>query len=197
MRTNPLCNGFSYSGGYLSANYAQLRLFSVIITTISDLSLQYDEDLSLLRVEWASGQDMRTFRASAEQLLHVIRQRAVRNLLFEMNTFPDISVYDQVWLGVSWMPVLVKLPLERVVLAIGRRRVHNQLAIDSLIALFRPFIKFDIQFFSTAVPGLDWLSDGAARLPALLAEWNAVYGPHLPASAAGLAEPRALYQPGP
>ena len=106
----------------------------MIIATIPDLSLQYDEALGLLRVEWCSGQDMRTFRASATQLLLLLRQLDVRNMLLEMNTFPDISVYDQVWLGTNWMPVLVKLPLERVVLAIHRRRVHNQLAIDSLLA---------------------------------------------------------------
>lgn len=167
----------------------------MIITTISDLSLQYDEALGMLRVEWSSGQDMRTFRASAEQLLLLARQLNVRRVLLEMNTFPDISVYDQVWLGLNWMPVLVKLPLERLVLAIGRRRVHNQLAIDSLLAMSRPFIKFDIQFFTTATPGLYWLSDYSDRMPALLAEWNAVYGPGLP-PAGGLTEPTVFYRPG-
>jgi hypothetical protein len=165
----------------------------VIITTIPDLSLQYDEALSLLRVEWAAGEDMRFFRASAEQLLQLVNQRGVRNILVEMNTFPDISVYDQVWLGVNWMPVLVKLPVERLVLAIHRRRVHNQLAIDSLIALFRPFIKFDIQFFSTAAPGLHWLSDYSSRVPALLAAWDAAHGRG--SAHGGASEPRARYLP--
>lgn len=148
----------------------------MIITTIPDLSLQYDEALSLLRVDWASGEDMRTFRASAEQLLSTVHQHGVRNLLLEMNTFPDISVYDQVWMGTSWMPLLVTLPVERVVLAINRRKVHNQLAIDSLIAMSRPFIKFDIQFFATATPGLHWLSDYSARVVELAAEWEATHG---------------------
>ncbi|MBF9142941.1 hypothetical protein [Hymenobacter properus] len=161
----------------------------MIITSIPDLSLQYDEALSLLRVEWAAGEDMRTFRNSAEQLLQLVNQHSIRNMLLEMNTFPDISVYDQVWLGVNWMPVLVKLPLQRVVLAIHRRRVHNQLAIDSLIALFRPFIKFDIQFFSTAAPGLQWLGDYSERIPALLTEWDAVHGP----TSGGVGESRQMY----
>ncbi|GAC1379041.1 MAG: hypothetical protein NVSMB30_27000 [Hymenobacter sp.] len=165
----------------------------MIITTISDLSLQYDEALGLLRVEWASGADMRTFRASAELLLQLTVRLEVRSMLLEMNTFPDISVYDQVWLGVNWMPGIVKLPLERVVLAIHRRRVHNQLAIDSLIAMSRPFIRFDIQFFATAIPGLQWLSDYSARLPTLLAEWDAVYGP-TPLEPGTWAEPRPVYR---
>lgn len=115
-------------------------------------------------------------------------------MLLDMNTFPDISVYDQVWLGVNWMPTLVKLPLERVVLAINRRRVHNQLALDSLISMSRPFIKFDIQFFSAAVPGLHWLCDYSDLLPPLLTEWDAVYGAGLTALG-GASESRPLYSP--
>ena len=134
---------------------------------------------------------MRTFRAGAEQLLTIAQARAVRHLLLDMNTYPDISVYDQVWLSAHWMPALVQLPLERVVLTIGRRRVHNQLALDSLIALSRPFIKFDIQFFPAAVPGLHWLCDYSNRLPALLTEWDAVHGP----SPDRVAVPPAFYRP--
>lgn len=165
----------------------------MIITSIPDLSLQYDEALSLLRVEWASGQDMRTFRLSAEQLTHVMAQLQIRHLLLEMNTFPDISVYDQVWLGASWMPSMIRLPIEKVVLVIHHRRVHNQLAIDSLIGMSRPFIKFDIQFFSTTISGLHWMSDYAERIPHLLAEWQAVHGPGKPAAPGTFAEPRPDY----
>jgi hypothetical protein len=138
--------------------------------------LQYDEQLSLLRIEWASGADTRTLRQSAEQLLTLDRELGVRHLLLNMNTFPDISVYDQVWLGVSWMPGIMKLPLERVVLVNNRHRVHNQLAIDSLLAMFRSIIKFDIQYFPQPEPGLQWLADYSARLPELQAEWNTVFG---------------------
>ena len=148
----------------------------MIITSITDLSLQYDEPLGLLRVEWASGTDMRTFRASAEQLLQLSQRLAVRHLLLNMNTFPDISVYDQLWLGAHWLPGVVQLTLERVVLVIHRRRVHNQLALDSLIAMARPFIRFDIQYFPQPGPGLHWLSDYSDRLPVLLAEWDALHG---------------------
>lgn len=163
--------------------YNSLRPLSVIITSISDFSIQYDELLSLLRVEWASGDDTRTLRASAEKLLQLELQIGVRNLLLNMNTFPDISVYDQLWLGTHWLPGIAKLPLERLVVVNSGRRVHNQMAIDSLIVLARPFIKFDIQFFPQAASGLQWLSDYSEHLPALLAEWDAVYGPstHLPA----------------
>ncbi len=92
------------------------------------------------------------------------------------------------------MPGLMKLPIERMVLAINRHRVHNQLAIDSLIASARPLIKFDIQFFLTVVPGLHWLCDSSPRLPMLLAEWNAVHGSGLPSASGNLAEPPSFYR---
>ena len=148
----------------------------MIITNISDFSLQFDEELSLLRIEWASGDDTRTLRGSATQLLELALELGTRHWLMNMNTFPDISVYDQVWLGAHWMPGVVKLPLERVVLVNHRRRVQNQLAIDSLISTVRPFIRFDIQFFPQAESGLQWLSDRSPRLPGMLAEWNALHG---------------------
>ena len=164
----------------------------MIITNISDFSLQFDEELSLLRIEWASGNDMRTFRASAEQMLVLSERLQVRRLLLNMNTLPDISVYDQVWLGAHWIPAVAKSTLERVVLVNHRRRVHNQLAIESLLAQMLPIIRFDIQYFPQSGPGLHWLSDYSDRLPALLAEWDAVHGPASPGSGANKSYP--LYQ---
>ncbi len=154
-----------------------LRPNPVIITSIPDFSLQFDPELSLLRIEWAAGDDTRNLRESAIKLLAVDRELAVRHLLLNMNTFPDISVYDQLWLGTHWMTGIVKLPLERVVIINNRHRIHNQLAIESMIALVRPFIKFDIQFFPQAISGLRWLSDFSPRLPEMMAEWNRVFAP--------------------
>ena len=161
----------------------------MIISSISDFSLQYDQPLALLRVEWASGNDMRTFRTSAEHLLQVSQQLQVHHLLLNMNTLPDISVYDQVWLGTHWMPAVVKSVLERLVLVNHRRRVHNQLAIESLLMQISPSIQFDIQYFPQVAAGLHWLSDDSDRLPALLAEWDEVHGPA--ALAPGIAESRS------
>ena len=150
----------------------------MIITSIPDFFLQYDEELSLLRVEWAAGDDTRNLRASASQLLRLDQELGMSKLLLNMNTFPDISVYDQVWLEAHWMPGIVRLPLERVVFINNRHRVHNQLAIESMLALVRPFIKFDIQFFPNAVSGMRWLGDFSPRLPEVMAEWNAVFAPN-------------------
>ncbi len=89
-----------------------------------------------------------------------------------MNTVPNISVADQLWLGAYWMPGLVQLPLENLVLAIDQTRVHNQLAIDALHDLVQPAIRFASHYFPDSESAVRWLAEGTNRLPALLAEWR-------------------------
>ncbi|MBC8085440.1 MAG: hypothetical protein H7Z21_19750 [Hymenobacter sp.] len=145
----------------------------MIISSIPDYHLQYDEVLGLLRLEWISGDDTLTLRASAGQLLELARQLTVRTLLLDMNTVPNISVDDELWLGTHWMPGIVQLPLKHLVLAINSDRIHNQLAIDALHDLVQPAIRFESHYFSDADSALHWLTEGTDQLPALLAEWRA------------------------
>ena len=145
----------------------------MIIRSISDFCLQHDEASGLLRLEWVSGANTRTLRTSAALLLRLARWLAVRHLLLDMNTVPDLSVEHQLWLGTHWMPAIVELPLERLVLVIDSNRVHNQLAIDALHDLVQPSIRFDSQYFSEPEAAMHWITDASDRLPVLQAEWNA------------------------
>jgi hypothetical protein len=145
----------------------------MIIRSIPDFCLQYDQSLSVLRLEWVTRYGMQGMRASAQELMALMRGLFVRHLLIDMNTIPDLSAADQEWLGAQWMPELVTLSLERLVLIIDSDRVHNQLAIDVLHDLVQPGIRFDAQYFSDHASALHWLTDGSDRLPALEAEWAA------------------------
>ncbi|GAB3307549.1 hypothetical protein ACFQT0_11185 [Hymenobacter humi] len=145
----------------------------MIISHIPDFSLQYDAALGLLRLEWISGEGTKTLRTSAAQLLDLARQLTVRALLIDMNSVPNIPVEDELWLGTHWMPNIVQLPLEHLILAIDSNRIHNQLAIDALHDLVQPSIRFESHYFSDAASAMHWLTEGTSRLPALLAEWHA------------------------
>ena len=145
----------------------------MIISSIPDFRLQHDEALGLLRLEWISEAHTATLRSSATALLDLARQLAVRVLLIDMNTVPNISVEDEFWLGAHWMPGIVQLPLEHLILAIDTAQQHNQLAIDALHDLVQPAIRFESHYFSDADSAVYWLAEGTGRLPALLAEWNA------------------------
>lgn len=57
--------------------------------------LQHDSTLELLRPEWVA----RTLRASALHLLELLQELQARHLLLDMNSVPNLSVDDQLWLG--------------------------------------------------------------------------------------------------
>jgi hypothetical protein len=145
----------------------------MIIRSIPDFCLQYDHSLSVLRLEWVNKYGMQGMRVSARELLSLMKGLFVRHLLIDMDSIPDLSAADQAWLGEHWMPELITLGLERLVLIIDSSRVHNQLAIDALHDLVQPGIRFDAQYFSESESALHWLTDGSNRLPALEAEWAA------------------------
>ncbi|MFD1468342.1 hypothetical protein ACFQ48_08905 [Hymenobacter caeli] len=149
----------------------------MLIRHLPDFYLQHAEALGLLRVEWVSGPNTQRLRASAGQLLDLAHRLGLRRLLIDMNTVPDLPVADQLWLGAHWMPGLVQLPLQHLVLVIDQSRVHNQLAIDALHDLVQPAIRFDAHYFSDPESAMRWLTDGTDDFPALMAEWRARHPP--------------------
>ncbi|MGI4743723.1 MAG: hypothetical protein ACRYG7_51880 [Janthinobacterium lividum] len=165
----------------------------MIITDIKELKIQYDESLQLLRVEWAGGPDMRRLRPALEQLRQLASGLAITHGLLNISSLPDISAYDQIWLGAQWLSKTSKLALKQAVIVLASSQVYNQQAIETILTLNRVHIKFDIQFFSHATSAMHWLTTESGHLPALLAEWEAAHGP-TPTPPTGVAEPRAGYQ---
>lgn len=145
----------------------------MLLTDFPEMRLQYDAELALLRVEWVGGADMTRFRAGSLHLLHLARRLQLRHCLFDMDSLPDISAYDQIWMGVKWLPGVLKLPLARVVFMLEHSRVYHQATIDTLLQLASPFIRFDLQYFNDSEPALCWLSNDSARVAELMAEWQA------------------------
>ncbi len=165
----------------------------MIINEIGELLMQHSEPLGLLRINWAAGRDMSQFRATFERLLALVRRLGVSRVLLELDALPDISAYDQAWLATRWIPQATELSLNQVVVVLSPRRIYNHQVVEGLLFVARPFIKFDVQFFSQPVPGLRWISDYSPLLPGLLAEWDAAFGPTPPPPPGGVQEPRARY----
>ena len=142
---------------------------------IPNFCLHYDQVLSVLRLEWVAYSDPIQLRTSANALLALLQELAVRHLLLDMNSVPNLPPADQLWLGDHWMPALVALPLERLVLVIDSSQIHNQLVIDMLHSLVQPSIRFESQYFADMEAALDWTTDNSPRLAALNAEWATRY----------------------
>ena len=133
--------------------------------------LQTDAESGMLRVEYRMGAESTLRRHEVTALLALAHKHAVRRLLIDMRTVPLLSVYDELWLGAHFMPALVALPLERLVLIVSSHQTYHQLAIDALHDLIKPAIRFDAQYFDDPETALYWLTDDAPQVPALLAEW--------------------------
>jgi len=164
----------------------------MIINEIDELLVQHSEPLSLLRINWAAGRDMSQLREALTRVQAVAQRLGIRRCLLELDALPDISAYDQAWLAVQWIPSLMQLPLQQVVIMLSPRRIYNHLAVEGLLLAARPFIKFDVQFFSQPVAGLRWLTEYSPLVPELLEEWAVAFGP-TPPPLGGVQEPRAHY----
>jgi len=165
----------------------------MIISDIKEFRIQYDEQLRLLRVEWAAGHDMRRLRPALEQLQQLAQHLQATHGLLSLSDLPDISAYDQIWLGSQWLPKTERLALKQAVVVLDSKQIYNQQAIETLLTLNRNHVKFDFQFFSQSVAAMHWLTNESRRLPTLLAEWDAAFGPAGP-QAYYAAEPGTPYR---
>jgi hypothetical protein len=164
----------------------------MIITHIKQFAIQHDEPLRMLRIEWIGGHNMRLFRDAFRQLHQLAKELRVNKALLELNSLPDISAYDQIWLGASWLPRLQQLPLQQVVIVLGSEQVYNSQAVEMMLTTGKIPFSFDIQIFNQASPAMHWLTDDSPRLPALLAAWRTAYGPALPPMRSTIG-PKAAY----
>jgi hypothetical protein len=164
----------------------------MIIVDIKEFNIQYDEPLRLLRVEWAGGLEMRRLRPALEQLRQLAYRLQPTHALLALNDLPDISAYDQIWLGSQWLPKAERLALRQAVVVLDTKQVYNQQAIETLLGFGRHQPQLDFQFFRQAAAGMQWLANDSVRLPVVFSEWVASYGPASP-NASVVAEPLPRY----
>ena len=145
----------------------------MLLTYHPYMRLQFDPALRLLRMQltplpWQSDE----FRKATLALLQAAEDMDARLCLLDLASTHRVSVSDQLWMSVHWSPWAVRLPLQRVVYHFGPQQPYNQLAVESLLYLAGPLVRFDAQFFSDISSGLGWLTNDSPHLPALLAEWQ-------------------------
>lgn len=165
----------------------------MIIKSIAELCVQYDEPLDLVRVAWMVGSNMRHFQQAFTQLRDIMQQLGVGRIVLELNAMPDIPVYDQMWMSTHFMPGLLKLPLQQVVVVQSARRVYNQHVVEGVLAAAAMHITFDVQFFAQPEAALAWLTDDSLRLPTLLREWASGCG-SVSSAPDEVADPRPAYR---
>ena len=149
----------------------------MLLNDSKEFKIQYDEELRLMRIEWITTAEMRRLLPALDQLAQLAERMQVTHVLLALDSLPDLSAYDQIWIGTHWMPKVLKLPLQQAIIVLSPRQVYNQHAIETIIKLSRPFIKFDIHFFNQSTAGMHWLLEGSPNQEALLREWETAFGP--------------------
>ena len=140
-----------------------------------ELHIQYDSEAHLLRTCWTGRTPTECLRATAGLLVALAQRHQARCYLLDLKPLNDITVYDQIWLSTHWVAQMPDLSLRRVAVLLNERHLHNQMAVESVVASGRAHFPFEVQLFSESRSALRWLTDDSARVPSLLAEWNATF----------------------
>lgn len=144
----------------------------MILYNRPELHIQHDVELSLIRTSWTGAVGAEYLRPCATYITSLVQHQQPRHYLMDLGHLDDISVSDQIWLSNSWLPSMQLLPLKRVVLLMDERRIHNKMAVESIIATRNMQLPFEIQYFGEPLTALRWLTDDSPKVAALFAEWN-------------------------
>lgn len=125
-----------------------------------------------LRAVQASGRKLRPALAYGRDLI-VARQPAY--LLIDFEGLPPISLADELWMTVNWLPQVAAQALQQVALVLRHEHLHNQMVVESLLWAGRQLLHFPIQVFEDVPVALDWLTQGdAAAARRLQQEWDSL-----------------------
>lgn len=144
----------------------------MIFNHIPALTVQQDADLRLLRVRWSGGRSPQPYREALAGFVDLAREHGATRLLLDLEDFPDMPVFDQLWLSTTLLHRAAHLQAQRVVIILSARRVYNRHVVESLLMQLQNQIRADVQFFAQSDAALDWLTDHSPRVPALLDEWQ-------------------------
>lgn len=129
-----------------------------MIFNFFNFHLQYNEALSLTRLQWFSDRNgLKYFRQGMEQVAYLMEQNVVQYGIVDLHDMPNISLEDQLWTATSWLPRSATPDLKQAALVFPASSLYNQLAIESVLMIGRIFVNFEVHFFSSIQEALDSL----------------------------------------
>lgn len=135
------------------------------------LVVQADEELRLLRFQWAapSTDPIRPALVWGRDL--VVRHQPTRALV-DFTGLPPIEFLDEIWMARHWVPIIAAQSLHQAALVFrNRHHRHNQLVIETLLWVARRQVRFQFQLFDDVPSALHWLTESAEAVRRLQAEW--------------------------
>lgn len=149
-----------------------------MIRVLDSLYVQVHSGLSLLRWEWRGPMSLPRFQVAFNQLLAYSLRYKVQRWLADTASMPPVGNSEQTWFSDEWLPQAEQqglgLGLKSFALVLPTN-LHNQLALESMLADGRRYWSIDVQFFSDTTTALDWLTKSSAVITALEDEWRAAH----------------------
>lgn len=159
----------------------------MILPLFDSLQVQHEASLRLMRFQWLDpakhylrsalvhGRNLRPALVHGRDLVTALKPALV---LVDFEGLPPISLQDELWMSVNWLPQVAAQPLEQVGLVLRREHLHNQMMVESLLWAGRHLLHFQVQVFEDAPAALDWLMQSdVAAVRHLLDEWDAALPP--------------------
>lgn len=145
----------------------------MLLPLFDALQVQHDSALNLLRFQWLdlANHHLRPALVHGRDLVMAHRPAQV---LVDFTGLSPISVQDELWMSLHWLPRIAAQPLEQVALVLRAEHLHNQMVAEAMLWVARHLMRFQLQFFGDVPAALDWLT-GSDRLAGrrLQQEWLA------------------------
>ncbi|MBC8083557.1 MAG: hypothetical protein H7Z21_10130 [Hymenobacter sp.] len=145
----------------------------MLLPPVDALQIQYDPARNLMRFQWLDPVNLQ-LRSALVYGRDVVVQYKPTHVLVDLHDLPHLSMQDELWMSVHWLPIIAAQSIQQVALVHGAvGYLHNQMAVEALIWLGRHLIGFQIQFFDDASAALHWLMGSDESVEQLQAEWRA------------------------
>lgn len=145
----------------------------MMLPQVDQLLVQYDVIFRFMRFQWLDA-TQKQVRPALRHGRNLVREYQPTKALVDLRGLPDLSIEDQLWMTVRWIPIIAAQKLREAALVLPNT-LHNQMAVESILWVSRHLLRFDVQFFSDDASALDWLLDDPEAAAALQQEWQQAY----------------------
>jgi hypothetical protein len=145
-----------------------------MVCSFGSVCVQVASHGQLLRWKWASTDSgpNEQFYQSFEKIVTLSRDHQATQWLADISAMPPVGIDEQQWLSESWIMQFVLLGVKKVAV-IEPSSLHNQLAIESVLADGRRYVQADVQYFPDTESALDWLTwSDTQAIQELEQEWQ-------------------------
>jgi hypothetical protein len=124
------------------------------------VTIDLNEDLKLLEIEWHGLILSSQYRETMEMVLDMLEEKNVENFLINRQHMQRISLADEKWRKEFWYPEFLKSSVKRSASVISRD-YYNEVSVSQLIEENDPGIKVERRSFYNYQEARKWLLENS------------------------------------